>query len=93
LGLARQVSRLLVHDWAPSEADGDKILYIFDCGQLGDDENRIGLDGEEIDGVQWVAIGEVDKFMIPRLARRIGNAYLAFQAGTTLYLEHGEPRT
>jgi 8-oxo-dGTP pyrophosphatase MutT (NUDIX family) len=92
LGLARQVRRLLVHDWAPSEAEGDKVLYVFDCGQLGDDENRIHLDGEEIGHAQWVAIGDVDKFVIPRLARRLRNAYQAYLSGTILYLEHGEPR-
>ncbi|MFB9307538.1 NUDIX domain-containing protein, partial [Kibdelosporangium philippinense] len=32
LGLRRTVQRLLVHDWAPSETEGDKILYVFDCG-------------------------------------------------------------
>src|ERR1700689_4927909 len=61
LGLERRVRRLLVHDWAPSEADGDKILYLFDCGPLGDDENLIRLDGEEISDTRWVAIADVDK--------------------------------
>lgn len=35
LGLHKAVRRLLVHDWAPSDVEGDKLLYIFDCGELG----------------------------------------------------------
>jgi 8-oxo-dGTP diphosphatase len=92
LGLQRHVIRLLAHDWAPSEAEGDKILYVFDCGPLGEDEDRIQLDGDEIGSAQWVAIGDVDKFVIPRLARRLRNAYQALRSGATVYLEHGELR-
>src|ERR1700730_1422031 len=49
LGLDRRVKGLLIHDWAPNDSEGDKILYVFDCGELGEDENRIRLDGVEID--------------------------------------------
>jgi 8-oxo-dGTP diphosphatase len=91
LGLTRTVRRLLVHDWAPSDAEGDKILYIFDCGQLGSDEDRLHLDASEIDKTEWVAIGGVARLVIPRLARRLASAYEAYASGTFLYLEHGEP--
>jgi hypothetical protein len=37
------VQRLLIVDWAPHVREGDKILYIFDCGDLGTDETRIQL--------------------------------------------------
>src|SRR5215472_582049 len=59
LGLQRTARRLLVHDWAPNDTEGDKILYIFDCGELGEDERRIRLDGTEIDKTEWVAIGDI----------------------------------
>lgn len=91
LGLDRAVRRLLIHDWAPSEAEGDKILYIFDCGELGPDEQQIRLDGIEIDGTQWVAISDLAHFVIPRLARRLTSAYRAYKSGEVLYLEHGQP--
>jgi 8-oxo-dGTP diphosphatase len=91
LGLDRAVRRLLIHDWAPSEAEGDKILYIFDCGELGPDEQQIRLDGIEIDGTQWVAVSDLARFVIPRLARRLTSAYRAYKAGEVLYLEHGRP--
>lgn len=92
LRLRRTVRRLLIHDWAPSDVEGDKILYVFDCGELGEDEYHLHLDGAEIDGVRWVPIGDVAEFVIPRLARRLANAYRAHEASTILYLEHGEPR-
>ncbi len=66
LGLERSVRRLLAHDWAPNDAEGDKILYVFDCGDLGDDEHRVHLDPAEIDKTEWVAIGEVARLVIPR---------------------------
>ncbi|MFC5111998.1 NUDIX domain-containing protein [Kibdelosporangium philippinense] len=56
LGLRRTVQRLLVHDWAPSETEGDKILYVFDCGDLGNDERNIRLDGVEIDKTESVIL-------------------------------------
>src|SRR3954452_465944 len=38
LGLDRAPQRLLAVDWAPNEGEGDKVLWLFDCGALGDDE-------------------------------------------------------
>ena len=49
LGIQREVQRLLIVDWAPHVREGDKILYIFDCGDLGADENRIQLATDELD--------------------------------------------
>ena len=36
LGLERPARRLLAIDWAPNDGEGDKILYVFDCGEVGD---------------------------------------------------------
>lgn len=91
IGLDRPPTRLLVHDWAPREDEGDKLLYVFDDGALGADEAEIRLDGVEVDHWEWVAISRIDDYLIPRLARRIHHAYRAAAEGTTLYLEHGEP--
>lgn len=93
LGLDRSARRLLVHDWAPASAEGDKILYVFDCGELGDDECYIRLDSTEIDKAEWVAVSDLPRRVIPRLARRLAYAYHARESGTILYLEHGQPRT
>lgn len=40
LGLDRTPVRLLSVDWAPSDKEGDKLLFLFDCGHLGDPERR-----------------------------------------------------
>jgi 8-oxo-dGTP diphosphatase len=92
LGLRRTAKRLLVNDWAPNDAEGDKLLYIFDCGELGMDERNIRVDGVEIEKVEWVPVGEVGHFLIPRLARRVEQAYRAHTSGVVLYLEHGRLR-
>jgi 8-oxo-dGTP diphosphatase len=91
LDIERQPVRLLVHDWAPHESEGDKILYVFDCGDLGHDEARIKLDGSEVDRWEWASVGSLDDYVIPRLSRRLTRAYEAYRTGATLYLEHGRP--
>lgn len=91
IGIEREPVRLLVQDWAPSDDEGDKILFVFSCGELGADEQRIALDGVELDGWEWVPADRIKEYVIPRLARRLSNAYRAHRAGTTLYLEHGVP--
>ncbi len=93
LGLDRTVTRLLVHDWAPTDAEGDKILYVFDCGELGEEERHVRIDNIEIDKIEWVAIGDLALYVIPRLVRRLTNSYRAYKSGAILYLEHGQPRT
>lgn len=90
LGLERSVKRLLIHDWAPNEKEGDKILYVFGCGDLGADESRIVLDGIELDHWEWVPVERLDDYAIPRLARRLARAYDAHRVGETFYLEHGQ---
>jgi 8-oxo-dGTP diphosphatase len=90
LNLDRTPVRLLVNDWAPSEQEGDKILYVFSCGELGADESRIKLDSDELDRWEWVPVHCIGEYVIPRLARRLMRSYEAYRTGATLYLEHGE---
>jgi 8-oxo-dGTP diphosphatase len=71
LGIQREVQRLLIVDWAPHVREGDKILYIFDCGDLGADETRIQLASDELDRWEWVPVGQLPGYVIPRLARRL----------------------
>ncbi|MBF6327605.1 NUDIX domain-containing protein [Nocardia transvalensis] len=93
LGIDRAPRRLLVHDWAPNPGEGDKILYVFDCGELGEDEAAIVLQQDELDRWQWVSVDEVDEYVVPRLARRLRQAYSAHIDGGCRYLEQGEART
>ncbi|MGY4098375.1 NUDIX domain-containing protein [Nocardia sp. R16R-3T] len=89
LGLDRAPHRLLVHDWAQKLA-GDKIVYIFDCGELGD-ESAIRLREGELDRWQWVRVDTVDTVAAPEPARRIWQAFRARLEGHAVYLEHGLP--
>jgi 8-oxo-dGTP diphosphatase len=93
LGLDRTAKRLLVNDWAPNADEGDKILYIFDCGELGEDEHNMHLDGIEVDKTEWVAVKHIARFVIPRLVRRLTSAYRAYTSDATFYLEHGQARS
>jgi hypothetical protein len=36
-------------------------------------------------------MGDLARFVIPRLARRLTSAYRAYKSGEVLYLEHGQP--
>ncbi|WP_017972922.1 NUDIX domain-containing protein [Actinopolyspora halophila] len=91
LGIDRRPLRVLAVDWAPTEHDGDKLLWVFDCGDLADDEHRIRLDGSELDRWEWVNVEALDDYLIPRLSRRLKQAHTARAEGRTVYLEHGAP--
>ena len=76
-------------DWAPPhEREGYKMLFLFDCGDLGADEDRIRLDGEELDRWAWVALNDLDSYVLPRIARRIRSA--VDKGNSASYLEHGQ---
>jgi 8-oxo-dGTP diphosphatase len=83
LGLDRTPWRLLAVDWAPSGSEGDKLLFLFDCGELGQD--RITLDDRELDRWEWVEFARLDQYVIDRIARRIRST----ASRDTRYLEHG----
>jgi 8-oxo-dGTP diphosphatase len=90
IGIARKPVRLLAVDWAPND-EGDKILWVFHCGDMGDDERTIAVDNVEIDMWEWVPVENLASYVIPRLERRILCAYKAHANGQTTYLEHGVP--
>ncbi|MFG1637432.1 NUDIX domain-containing protein [Pseudonocardia alni] len=89
LGLDREPVALLSVDWAPSDKEGDKLLFVFDCGHLGDDAERIRLADDELDRWEWVALDDLESYVIPRLARRLR----ATASSDARYLEHGEALT
>ncbi|QQQ77406.1 NUDIX hydrolase [Saccharothrix sp. 6-C] len=91
LGLDRVPQRLLVVDWAPNDGEGDKVLWLFDCGPLGDDEQRIILDVSELDRWEWAPASKIDDYVIPRLTRRLTHAHSAYVHGAPVYLEQGKP--
>ncbi len=87
LGLDRAPLRLIAVDWAPSEREGDKLLFLFDCGALEDDERRIRLDPAELDRWEWVELRDLDHFVIDRIAKRVRSASVT--DAHPAYLEHG----
>lgn len=88
LGLDRPVLGLLAVDWAPSKKEGDKLLFLFDCGPLGADEAHIQLDPSELDRWQWAALDELDELVLDRIAKRIRSTAERRKGS---YLEHGRP--
>lgn len=88
LGLDREPRRLIAVDWAPNDRDGDKLLFLFYCGDVGDDEQRIRLATDELDRWEWVSLDQVDDYLIPRLARRVRTA-ATLDSTSGAYLEHG----
>jgi 8-oxo-dGTP pyrophosphatase MutT (NUDIX family) len=94
LGTALPVGELLVVDWAPTEREGDKILFVFDGGELTEDQlGEIRVDGVEIDRYAYHHRSELDDLLIPRLARRVHAAIEAKAKGGTSYLEQGHVRS
>jgi 8-oxo-dGTP diphosphatase len=92
LGTPLPVGGLLVVDWAPSESEGDKVLFVFDGGELTPAQHAaIRVDGVEIDGYAYHHRSELDSLLIPRLARRVHAALEAKADGERpVYLEHGK---
>ncbi|MGV9968952.1 NUDIX domain-containing protein [Streptomyces olivaceus] len=90
LGIVPPVRRLLAVDWAPNDAEGDKVLYLFDGGQLSPAlTSRIELQANELRSFRFVSLADVEKRTIPRLARRIRTAAKVREGSTPIYLEHG----
>ena len=90
LGLRMQVGALLVVDWAPHPDEGDKLLFVFDGGRLSkDQETTIRLQSEELDSYSFHPGTELNRRLIPRLARRLTAAIAAREAGRVAYLENG----
>lgn len=86
LNLDRTPIRLLSVDWAPSDKERDKLLFLFDCGKLDEDELRIRLDRAELNRWEWVPVDRLDDYVLARIANRIRST-LSMQS---TYLEHGQ---
>ncbi|MGA4731003.1 NUDIX domain-containing protein [Micromonospora taraxaci] len=90
LGLSPAVGPMLVVDWAPAEHEGDKLLFIFDGGSLGTEQERdIRFADGELTEWRYVGAESLEQHGPPRLARRIRTAIAARSNGVSAYAEHG----
>ena len=92
LGVPLPVGSLLVVDWAPHPAEGDKLLFVFDGGQL-EDVSTLVPDGSEIAEAAFFPVDDLDGRMPERLSRRLRLA-AEQPIGNTIdnYAEHGTRR-
>lgn len=88
LGLDVNVRNLLVLDWAPHPNEGDKLLIIFDGGQLDQPilDKIIFADGE-LSAAQFFKPDELADVLPDRLAKRV---WRAAAGAESRFLEHGE---
>ncbi|GAB3532737.1 NUDIX hydrolase [Phytohabitans suffuscus] len=90
IGLTVPIGGLLIVDWAPVEGEGDKMLFVFDGGELDEDaQARIAFVDGELDEWRFVAADQLDRYTIPRLVRRLHTAMAARGQGRAVYSEHG----
>jgi 8-oxo-dGTP diphosphatase len=85
LGIDVPVGRLLVVDWAPLPNEGDKVLFVFDGGQL--DERTPSPSDDEIEQVKFWADDELSTVLPARLQTRLAAALRGDVDDA--YLEHG----
>src|SRR4051794_8342560 len=82
LGLRRTPGRLLVLDWAPHPAEGDKLLFVFDGGVLTRAEaGTLHPDGDEIAEASYWAADDLDRLAPVRLVNRLRLALGALATG------------
>lgn len=90
LGLTVEVGRLLVVDWAPAPAEGDKLLFIFDAGTISaDDQDRIVFKDGEVTEYRFIDPDSLDGYCPDRLTRRILTAVANRAGNGNSYAEHG----
>lgn len=91
LGLSLPIGRLLVVDWAPHPDEGDKLLFIFDGGEIEHGEIRPrDLQASEIAETKFASIDELSDLLPARLLARVTSALA--EPGDP-YVEHGVPRS
>jgi len=54
-----------------ARARGRQAAVLFDCGNLGDDEHHIRLDGHKLDRWEWVPLDRLENYVVSRIAHLI----------------------
>jgi ADP-ribose pyrophosphatase YjhB (NUDIX family) len=86
LGIEPPIGRLLVVDWAPHPNEGDKVLFIFDGGQMLDQVTPAANAADEIATTRFWDVHDLDQALPTRLQVRVASA---LGANGDAYLEHG----
>ncbi len=90
LGIQIEAGPLLTVDWAPAEAEGDKLLFVFDGLILTQAEiSTLRFTDGEIVGAIFVNVKHIEEYLPDRLSRRIHTAIDAKKSSTMTYAEHG----
>lgn len=91
LGIAVRKLRLAAVDWAPSDNEGDKILFLFTTPELAEqDWNSVSFPDGELTEARFVDLTSLNDYTIPRLVRRLTATVDAITKGRApVYLEQG----
>lgn len=91
IGLDLPISRLLVVDWMPTHGIWpDGLMFIFDGGQLDDDQaEALKPTDDELTGLRFLTYEEAVGQLRPSMARRVGSALHALTEGQPRYAEFG----
>jgi len=89
LGFDFVAGKLLCVDYlSNTDERGDRIMFIFDGGQIG--ERIVTLPPDELSEYRFVDMSEVPALFHERLARRIPKAVEALTSDRCIYLENGK---
>jgi 8-oxo-dGTP pyrophosphatase MutT (NUDIX family) len=93
LGYDGPIGRLLVVDWLPDlGGQGDRVLFIFDGGVVGDSfVESVTLPPAELSESRFVDLDHAEAYLGPGMVRRLREALVHALRNTTGYLEFGWP--
>ncbi|MGW1062180.1 NUDIX domain-containing protein [Micromonospora rubida] len=94
IGLDLPITRLLVVDWIPAHGVWpDGIMFIFDGGQLGEDQAAaLSPTDDELTGLKFLDYEEAVPLLRPSMARRLRSALDSLEEGQPRYAEFGRSR-
>jgi 8-oxo-dGTP diphosphatase len=88
LGLQVAVGRMLVMEWqGPEPERTESLMFIYDGGTCSPDSIQLAVD--ELASFAFVEPGDLDRYMVPRLARRMRAAVTALHEGRLVEMQHG----
>lgn len=88
LGLIVRIGRLLVMEWQGPETERtESLMFIYDGGICTPESIRLAAD--ELASYAFVEPESLDRYLVPRLARRMQAALMAAAEGRLVEMEHG----